>query len=158
MEDPFGHCESAVLVTTPSHFFCTHSLLAGRPVWEAEAALTLHKDCSAITKMWVGYQHSFDHIPKTFHLNGLLWRKLMPYQPDPGKLCWKTNTAGCLWSTLSKTSWHKGLRVKVSIVKYQTVLELILTVGQGTEYWRQLWLKCLWSGRVQDPERRKQGK
>ena len=50
MGHPFGQLRSAVPAVSPPTFLCTHSLLAGRAVWEAENVLTLCKHSSAATK------------------------------------------------------------------------------------------------------------
>jgi len=65
MESPFGQWGSAVLAVSPPIFFCTPSLLAGGVLGRADKTLTLCKDCSAVTKTSLCYQHCFQHKSKT---------------------------------------------------------------------------------------------
>ena len=58
---PSGQLGSAVLAGSSPTFLCTPRLLTGGVVWEAEKALTLCKNCSAVTKTSLHYQHCFQH-------------------------------------------------------------------------------------------------
>ena len=61
---PSGQLGSAVLAVSPPNSVCILSPLAGRVVWEAEKTLALCKQCSAITKTSLYYQHCFQHISR----------------------------------------------------------------------------------------------
>jgi len=65
MEYPCGQSGSAVPAVPPPTFLCTPSPLAGGVGWEAEKALTLCKQRSAIIKTSLYYQHYFQHKSKT---------------------------------------------------------------------------------------------
>lgn len=63
---PFHQMGSAVPAVTPAPNFL-FSLLAAKPAWETEEALTLCKQCSAIAETLLCYQHCCGHKSKTQH-------------------------------------------------------------------------------------------
>lgn len=62
---PFGQQGPAVLPVFPPNFLCNPSLLASKAALEAEKALMLFKQCSAIAKTSVFYEYCFQHKSRT---------------------------------------------------------------------------------------------